>query len=111
MLLADLCAEVIRLDNPWLFPSSTKGFAPRLTKELADALGALAGAFPEGDPGEDPWNRHAMFNCHARNKPIATLKLATPPGEETHLWMAGVSEGLLVTNAAGALDKQGGGGG
>lgn len=107
MLLSDLGAEVIRLDNPWLFPSSTKGFAPRLTKELADALGALAGAFPEGDPGEDPWNRHAMFNCHARNKRIATLNLGTPLGVETFLRLAEVADVVVENNAAGVLDKLG----
>ncbi|HET7719230.1 MAG TPA: CoA transferase, partial [Acidimicrobiales bacterium] len=107
MLLGDLGAEVIRVDNPWLFPSSTKGFAPRLTKELADALGALAGAFPEGDPGEDPWNRHAMFNCHARNKRIVTLDLAKPSGVETFLKLAEISDVVVENNAANVVDKLG----
>jgi len=107
MLLADLGAEVIRVDNPWLFPSSTKGFAPRLSKELADALGALAGAFPEGDPGEDPWNRHAMFNCHARNKRIVTLDLGKPLGVETFLQLAEISDVVVENNAAGVVDKLG----
>ena len=107
MLLADLGAEVIRVDNPWLFPSSTKGFAPRLTKELADALGALAGAFPEGDPGEDPWNRHAMFNCHARNKRIVTLDLGKPLGVETFLRLADISDVMVENNAANVVDKLG----
>jgi len=33
MLLADLGAEVIRVENPWAFPSSSMGVYPRPTTE------------------------------------------------------------------------------
>ena len=107
MLLADLGAEVIRVDNPWIFPSSTKGFAPRVTKEMAQALGPLAAAFPDRDPGEQPWNRHAMFNCHSRGKQIVTLDLRKELGRETFLKLVENSDVLVENNAARVLDKLG----
>ncbi len=105
MLLADLGAEVIRLDNPYLFPSSTKGFAPRLTAEMAKALGPLPGAFPDFDPGERPFNRHAMFNCHARGRKLATLDMRTDLGRETFLSLVERSD-LIVENNAVKLFEQ-----
>ena len=107
MLLGDLGAEVIRIDNPYLFPSSTKGFAPRVTKELVEALGPIVGAFPDKEPGERPWNRHAMFNSHARGKRIATLDLRKESGREAFLRLAEVSDVLVENNAARVLDKLG----
>jgi crotonobetainyl-CoA:carnitine CoA-transferase CaiB-like acyl-CoA transferase len=107
MMLADLGAEVIRLDNPWLFPSSTKGMAARMPKEVAEAMGGLAAAFPDKDPGERPWNRHAMFNCHARGKRIATLDLRKESGTETFLRLVEKSDVLVENNAARTLDGLG----
>ncbi|MDP1821451.1 MAG: CoA transferase [Acidimicrobiales bacterium] len=107
MLLGDLGAEVIRLDNPYLFPSSTKGFAPRVSKEMAEALGPIVGAFPDKDPGERPWNRHAMFNCHARGKRMATVDLSKDSGREAVLRLVEASDVLVENNAARVLDKLG----
>ena len=105
MLLGDLGAEILRLDNPRLFPSSTKGAMPRPTADMAERLGATAAAFPDQEPGERPWNRHAMFNCHARGKRIATLDLRTPLGRETFLRLVEVSDVLVENNAARTLDS------
>jgi crotonobetainyl-CoA:carnitine CoA-transferase CaiB-like acyl-CoA transferase len=105
MLLSDLGAEVVRLDNPWLFPSSTKGQMPRPPKELAERLGGLVAAYPDHDPGPRPWNRHAMFNCHARGKLIATLDLRRPSGRETFLRLVERSDVLVENNSAHTLDS------
>jgi crotonobetainyl-CoA:carnitine CoA-transferase CaiB-like acyl-CoA transferase len=107
MILGDLGAEVLRIDNPYLFPSSTKGFMPRVSREMVEALGPIVGAFPDADPGERPWNRHAMFNCHARNKRIATLDLRQDSGREAFLRLVEVSDVLVENNAARVLDKLG----
>jgi crotonobetainyl-CoA:carnitine CoA-transferase CaiB-like acyl-CoA transferase len=107
MILGDLGAEVIRLDNPYLFPSSTKGFMPRVSKEMAASMGPLVGGFPDVDPGERPWNRHAMFNCHARGKKIATIDLRRESGREAFLKLVERSDVLVENNAARVLDKLG----
>ncbi|HEX5365522.1 MAG TPA: CoA transferase [Acidimicrobiales bacterium] len=107
MLLGDLGAEVIRLDNPYLFPSSTKGFAARVTKEMAEALGPIVGAFPDRDPGERPWNRHAMFNCHNRGRRMATVDLSKESGRDAVLRLVDAADVLVENNAARVLDKLG----
>ena len=80
MLLADWGAEVIRVESLPRFPSTTRGLVPRRRAAmLANATHLLAG-FPNWEPGERPWNRHPMFNAHARNKLSMTVDLARPAG-------------------------------
>ena len=66
MYLGDLGAEVIRVDNPSVFPSSTRGLVARPTPQMMAMMGIMGGAYPDRDPGEKPWDRAAMFNMHAR---------------------------------------------
>lgn len=107
MLLGDLDAEVIRFDNPHRFPSSTRGLMARPPQQMLPALGLLGSCFPGLDPGRRPWNRHAMFNAHARNKRGATLDLARPLGRETFLRAVAKADVLVENNAAGTLPKLG----
>lgn len=107
MFLADLGAEVIRVENPWLFPSSTRGYMARPTVGQAAALGAAGTGYPNGDPGERPWNRHMLFNCHARNKRSMTLDIRKPSGREILLQLVERSDLLVENNPAGFLEKFG----
>jgi crotonobetainyl-CoA:carnitine CoA-transferase CaiB-like acyl-CoA transferase len=81
-LLADLGAEVIRVENPSVFPPSTKGFEPRPDRRMVFG-GLLAGYAPppEGRP-DRPYNRHAMNNSVSRNKRSCTLDPRRPEGKE-----------------------------
>ena len=92
MLLSDLGAEVIRIDNPWMFPSSTRGMVARPTPGQMATMGPLGSAYPDGDPAEQPWDRHAMFNWHARGKRLATLDMRQPSGREVFLRLAAASD-------------------
>ena len=58
MLLADFGAEVIRVENPWVFPTSTRGVFPRPPKQRSSPRQQpeLSG-YPDLDPGDRPWNR------------------------------------------------------
>ncbi len=107
MFLADLGAEVIRIDNPWVFPSATRGLMPRPPKELAEQLGPIFGGYPETDPGPRPWNRIALFNAHARNKRSITLDLRKELGRETFLRLVEQADVILENNAVGLWDKLG----
>lgn len=80
MLLADFGAEVIRVESLQYFPTATRGYAPHPSPELLAAGTRVMGAYADGEPGERPWNRHAMFNCHARNKLSMTVNLKSPEG-------------------------------
>ena len=74
LLLADLGAEVIRLENPSVFPPTTKGYLPR-PDETRMTLGTLLSRYAPPVPGQEdrPYNRHPLNNSIARNKLSATL--------------------------------------
>ncbi|MDG2112153.1 MAG: CoA transferase, partial [Actinomycetota bacterium] len=106
MYMADLGAEVIRVDNPYVFPTATRGTMARPPKELVAQMGPLSG-YPDGDPGERPWNRHNMFSSHARNKLSCTLDLTTELGRATFLRLAAEADVVVENNTVGVLPKLG----
>ena len=81
MLLADLGAEVIRVENPFVLPPTTKGYTPRPMLSNPGALGSLYGP-PVPDRPDRPWNRHAMNNSLARNKYSVTIDTRRAEGRE-----------------------------
>jgi crotonobetainyl-CoA:carnitine CoA-transferase CaiB-like acyl-CoA transferase len=107
MLLADFGAEVIRVESLQYFPSVTRGVLPRPTRALMGSLHGYAGAYPERHPGQRPWNRHPMFNPHARNKLGMTVDLSRPRGRELFLRLVEVSDILIENHSAGFMDRLG----
>jgi crotonobetainyl-CoA:carnitine CoA-transferase CaiB-like acyl-CoA transferase len=91
--LADLGAEVIHLEHRTargLGVTGVGGF--RATEESQDwKWGELpgpvfrSGLYPDGDPGERPWNRQGLFNKMQRNKLSLCMDVKTPEGHEV-LW-------------------------
>lgn len=106
MFLADLGAEVIRVDNPYVWPTATRGDGPRPAAAQVPTAGPLR-SYPNDDPGDRPWNRHSMYSAHARNKLGATLDLRTDLGRETFLRLVERSDVLVENNSVGVLDKLG----
>jgi crotonobetainyl-CoA:carnitine CoA-transferase CaiB-like acyl-CoA transferase len=108
MLLADFGAEVIRVENPWVFPTSTRGVFPRPPKEVvAGATNLNMSGYPDLDPGERPWNRSAIFTWHSRNKRSMTLDLRKESGREIFLRLVDVSQVLVENNAPATLGRLG----
>ncbi|MFN0029874.1 MAG: CaiB/BaiF CoA transferase family protein, partial [Acidimicrobiales bacterium] len=107
MLLGDLGAEVIRVDNAWLFPTVTRGNVPRPTPEALDGLGPLTGAYCDHDPGERPWNRAGQFLAHARTKKSVTLDLRKESGRQAFLRLIDGVDVLIENNSVDVLDKLG----
>lgn len=104
-ILGDLGAEVIRVDNPWVFPSATRGILARPTKEMIDDIGGIMGGYPDGEPGDRPWNRVGLFNAHARNKKSVTLNIQDPLGRDAFLRMVDNCDVLIENNSVDLLDK------
>ncbi|HXH13978.1 MAG TPA: CoA transferase [Alphaproteobacteria bacterium] len=107
MLLADFGAEVIRVESLQYFPSVTRGLLPRPDAALARQLAGYAGAYPERDPGSRPWNRHPMFNPHARNKLGMTVDLSRPKGRELFLKLVRLSDVLVENHSARFMENLG----
>ncbi|HVM65332.1 MAG TPA: CoA transferase, partial [Acidimicrobiales bacterium] len=106
LLLADLGAEVIRVENPWVLPPTTKGYEPR--PSLADP-GILASMYAPPDPArpDRPWNRHAMNNAIARNKLSVALDTRHPEGHELFMRLVERSDVVLENFKSNGLDRLG----
>ena len=69
--------------------------------------GPGASGYPDGEPGERPWNRNANFNVLSRNKLGITLDLTTPDGADTFKELVNVSDVVFTNYAFGVMDKFG----
>lgn len=106
MYLGDLGAEVIRVDNPYVFPTATRGLMPRPPREINPELGPLSG-YPAHDPGRRPWNRQNLFSAHARGKLSCTLDPRTELGRSTLHRLVQQTDVIVENNSLGVLPKLG----
>lgn len=106
-LLGDLGADIVRVDNPYVFPSATRGVLPRPTNDMIAEIGGIFGGFPDADVGDRPWNRVALFNAHARNKRSVTLDLRKDSGREAFLRLAEQCDVMIENNSLDLIDKLG----
>ncbi|MEL7209283.1 MAG: CoA transferase, partial [Actinomycetota bacterium] len=106
-ILGDLGAEIIRVDNPYVFPSATRGVLPRPTDEMVADIGGIFGGYPDAVAGERPWNRVALFNAHARNKRSVTVDLRLDSGREAFLRLVEQCDVMIENNSVDLLAKLG----
>lgn len=107
MLLADLGAQVIRVESTQIFPNQTRGVLARPSKEAAAGMAPIAGGYPNRDPGERPWNRFPWANCTGRNKLGMTVDLRQPSGLEIFRRLVRISDAVVENNTPGSLDRMG----
>ena len=80
-LLADLGAEVIKLEGPG---------RPDITR-----TGGYSGAFPEGEHGEDWWNRPSTYNLIHRGKRSLVLDMTEERGRDLFRQLVSVSDVVM----------------
>ena len=107
MHLGDLGAEIIRVENPYVFPPATRGNAPRPDPELLVEFGPLGGSYPNLDVSGRPWNKHGMWSAQARNKRSCTLDIRRPEGFDAFLKLVDQCDVLIENNSVGTIDKLG----
>ncbi len=107
MLLADLGAEVIKPENPFVWQPMTRGGSARPAKEMLRYANAWGGGYPNNDPGERPWNYSPTFVSIYRNKKSFTIDLRRPEGLDVLARLVAKSDVVYENNATGTLDKLG----
>ena len=95
--LADLGAEVIRVESPHIFPPTTRGYAPRPDAQML--LSNLLGGYGPVAPGQPDraYNRHSMYNSINRGKRSCTLDLRYPEQRELFFRLVAQSD-VFVEN-------------
>ena len=107
MLLADLGAEVIRVESTQHFATMTRGAVPFPSAAALRDQPPISGGYPDREPGERPWNRFPWFNATARNKLGMTVDLKQPSGQQVLCRLAAISDVLVTNLAPGTLDELG----
>ncbi len=104
-LLGDLGAEVIRVESiqrgaRWRGQLRTPATRPA-------AISPANWTYPDGIPGERPYNREPKYNGSNRNKMGITLNLAHPKGIELFKQLVAVSDVIIENFASGVYEKLG----
>jgi len=107
MLLGDLGAEVIKVENPFVFQPMTRGMRARPRKESLLMAPPPGGAWPDGEPGGRPWNYNPVFVQLYRNKKSFTVDLRRPEGMEILARLVAESDAVIENNATGTLERLG----
>lgn len=106
-LLADLGAEVIKVENIHVWQPMTRGAVARPPAAAIAAGAGWATGYPYGAPGERPWNYPPTFVQMFRNKYSVTIDLLSEAGREAFGRLVERSDALVENNAAGTLEKIG----
>ena len=96
-LLADLGAEVIKLESLRVYDSHRGPVSP--------APGIAA--YPDGEPGAEPWNRNGWFNCLHLSKYGITLELTTAAGRGVFEQLVAVSDVVIENFRQGSMARLG----
>ncbi|MDP6453018.1 MAG: CoA transferase [SAR202 cluster bacterium] len=94
-LLSDMGAEVVKVES-----------VQRISRGPIKPSPGAPG-YPDGEPGERPWNRSANFNVLNRNKQSITLDLTSTEGVEVFKEFASVSDVVFCNSAFGVMEKFG----
>ncbi len=96
-LMADLGAEVIKMESLSVYDSHRGPVSP--------ARGIAA--YPDGEPGEEPWNRNGWFNCLHMSKYGITLELTSDEGRRVFEQLVSISDVLIENFRQGSLERLG----
>lgn len=107
MYLADMGAECIKVENPFVWNPMTRAASPRINAMTAGAIPPWLGGHPNGDPGPRPWNNSPAFIHVMRNKKSFTVDSRRPEGLAVVKALIRMSDVLAENLALGTLEKLG----
>lgn len=101
-MLADMGAEVIRVESIRRLPAMTRGPVAR----PPEGLEAYPG-YADNNPGERPWDRWWQFHAMNRNKLGIGLELSHPKGLEVYKRLVRVGDVVLENFSEGTMERLG----
>jgi crotonobetainyl-CoA:carnitine CoA-transferase CaiB-like acyl-CoA transferase len=107
MLLADLGAEVIKVENPFAWQPITRATLAHPPKLMGGWPPLMTAQMPGGAAGDAPWNYSPTFVGLFRNKRSFTTDLLRPEGLDVLHKLVSVSDVVYENNATGTLEKLG----
>lgn len=93
--LADFGAEVIKIEAP-----TGRGLASVDPPQPLKYMRVVHAAYPNNDPGDEPYNRYGAFNEYHRNKLSLTLDLTTEECKEIFRNLVLISDVVLENYSA-----------
>ena len=90
-LLSDLGMEIIQVESVTRIAPWRGGVPPR-----------LAGLYPNSNPGDNPWDRNALYNGVNRGKKAITLDLSHSEAKEVFMELVSISD-VVVENFSGRV--------
>lgn len=107
LYLADMGADCIKVENPYIWNPMTRAASPRISAAMAPMLPPWLGGHPNGDPGPRPWNNSPGFIHVQRNKKSFTVDSRRAEGLAIVKALIRISDVLAENLALGTLDKIG----
>ena len=107
MYLADMGAECIKVENPYIWNPMTRASSPRVNAMMSRILPPWMGGHPNSDPGPRPWNNCPAFIHVLRNKKSFTVDSRRPEGIEVVRSLIRISDVVAENLALGTLEKLG----
>jgi benzylsuccinate CoA-transferase BbsF subunit len=96
-LLADMGAEVLKMESLRVYDSHRGPVSP--------ARGIAA--YPDAEPGDEPWNRNGWFNCLHMSKYGITLELTHEAGRKVFEQLVAISDVVVENFRQGSLERLG----
>ena len=96
-LFADMGAEIIKMESLSVYDSHRGPINP--AKGIA--------AYPDGEPGDEPWNRNGWFNCLHMSKYGVTLELKKAEGRRVFERLVSISDIVIENFRQGSLERLG----
>ena len=105
MLLADLGAEVIKVENIHVWQTLARGALAHPPKLPPNP--EMPGAYPNDDPGERPWNTAANSMNTLRNKRSVTMDLRVDEGRRAFEELIRGADVVYENNVTETMEKLG----
>ena len=96
-LMADMGAEIIKMESLSVYDSHRGPINP--------ARGIAA--YPDCEPGDEPWNRNGWFNCLHMSKYGISLELTTETGRKVFEQLVAISDVVIENFRQASLERLG----